>query len=278
VEVLLVDDGSTDGTAEWVRGHYENKIKYIWKENGGLSTARNLGLKHAKGEFIQFLDADDFISSDKVSIHAEFLEKNPEYAVVYCHSLCFYDDRPGDFFDWWGQSYYRSDDVFADMIDVPYMLVHAAVVRREWYDRIGGYDESLDSVVDGDFWLRIAHAGARFQFLPGPLAYYRHHRDSQSSASVGVRRNKIRVLRNLERNIPDKSERKRLRIQRSIGRYQGAYGLALMEAGEVFQGWVEVAGSLALDQRYLMPRLIRLMLVPLLGWDRTQRLIQRLKP
>ena len=277
-EVLVVDDGSTDGTHHWLVGRYGDRLRYFWKQNGGLSSARNLGLKHAEGEYIQFLDSDDAISSEKVATHVEFLEQHPEYAVVYCHSLCFYNGRPDERFDWWGREFYRSGDVFAEMVDVPYILTHATLTRREWIDRVGPFDEELDSCVDGDFWLRLAHAGGKFCYQPGePMAFYRIRPDSQSADGVNHRRSMLEVLRKLEKDMADRQERRRVKIKRAIGRWQGAYGLSLMEGGELYQGWMQVAMSLLRDRRRSLPRLARLALVPFLGWGRTQQILDRVK-
>ncbi len=277
-EVVVVDDGSTDGTGEWLQEQYGSRIRYLWKENGGLASARNLGLRHAEGEYIQFLDADDLILPEKVAAHVESLEQHLEYAVVYCHSLCFYDGNPEERFDWWGREFYRSGDVFADMIDVPYILAHATLTRRDWVEKAGFFDEELDSCVDGDFWLRVACAGGKFYYLPGePLALYRIRSNSQSAGGVKHRRSMLTVLHKLEKQVKDPRERKRLKIQRAIGRWQGTYGFSLMEAGDLYEGWAQVARSLLTDRRRPVPRLTRLALVPFLGWERTQRVLRRAK-
>jgi len=277
-EVLVVDDGSTDGTGEWLASRCGSRVRYFWKENGGLSSARNLGLRYARGEYIQFLDADDLILPRKLATHVQFLEDHPEYQVVYCHSLCFHDENPEELFDWWARKFYSSGDVLADMIDQTFMLTHAALTRSEWVERVGDFDEELSNCVDGDFWLRLANAGARFYFLPGEaMALYRIRPGSQSADSVKQRGAMLTVLSKLEKSMAHREHPRRLKIRRAIGRSQGYYGLAIMDAGETYRGWQQVAWSLVRDFRWPMPRIARLLLTPLLGWRRTQKIIHRVK-
>lgn len=84
-ELILVNDGSTDGSKNIIESYlinYSEKIKYIEKENGGLSSARNLGLQHAEGKYVTFLDSDDYISDDYLKVLCNAAEKNKSEMVV----------------------------------------------------------------------------------------------------------------------------------------------------------------------------------------------------
>ncbi len=82
VEVLVVDDGSTDGTAERVK-KYSSKINYFYKPNGGQASAFNLGCRHAKGEIVALLDADDYFLPGKIRRVAEEFQKHPDVGMIY---------------------------------------------------------------------------------------------------------------------------------------------------------------------------------------------------
>src|SRR5215831_4367528 len=87
VEVIVVDDGSTDATSERVK-KYLDQITYHRKENAGLGAARNTGIKISSGKYLQFLDADDTIEAEKLERQIEFLEENADFAVVYSDCSC----------------------------------------------------------------------------------------------------------------------------------------------------------------------------------------------
>ena len=91
-EIIVIDDGSTDGTGEWVQVHYDSRIRYHWQPNGGVARARNTGLHLAQGDYIQFLDADDILSPEKVARQVAHLESHPEWAVAYCDTYLFRED------------------------------------------------------------------------------------------------------------------------------------------------------------------------------------------
>ena len=251
-EIIAVDDGSTDGTGELLVERYANRIKYVYKPNGGLSSARNAGLTYAAGQYIQFLDADDLILPGKVATHVAFLETHPEFGVVYCHSLYFADDKPDQTHDWWGRSLYRSGDVFASMIYTGYILSHMPLARRECIDAVDPFDESLTSCEDWDLWLRVAHAGARFCYLPGqPLSLYRVREDSMSAKHVNHGWNGLRVLDKVVTYVQDPEEQQELGLRRAQGHWRFRYGKALAENGQLRQGLWQMARGILADHRDL---------------------------
>lgn len=273
-EVIIVDDGSTDGTEGRISDRYGHDIRLFRKENGGLASARNLGLAQATGDYIQFLDADDYIHKDKAERHAAFLDNHPDVDVVYCHSLSFRDESPSLLADWWTKPYYRSGDIFQDILDQPFILAHATLSRAAVIRHSNGFDESLANLVDGEFWIRLASQGAIFQFLDGdPLAYYRIRSGSQSSDGIAQRRAMYEVARKFERKESRRGGRRRKHIARSVGKWQSAYAMALLEDGQLKPGWTALFLSLLKDRRNAGRRVARLIFVPIVGWRRSQRIL-----
>lgn len=181
-EIIVVDDGSTDDTSEVVKVFSDNVI-YHRQENKGLAGARNAGLKLAKGEFIQLLDADDYI-------HPEKLEKqisaftDDDVSVVYSDYVAVdangstiteaTERMRGDFFD-------ESISIVERLMKECFLLVHAQLTRAEVFRKEGGFDENRRISEDWDMWLRIASRGYKFKYLSGIFAYYVKHDDAMTT-------------------------------------------------------------------------------------------------
>ena len=264
-KIIVVDDGSTDGTGEYLRERYGERIRYIYQPNRGRGAARNHGLRMADGEYTQFLDADDLILPEKIASQVAFLDAHPEYAAAYCHCLVFFDEDKDHPWDWPGQKAYCSGNILEREIHEPFLLPVMILVRREWVGRVGGLDETLRSNEDWDLWLRIAHAGGQFKYLPGPaLAMYRRtHWHREQPASIHLESGVV-VLRKLETLIESQTDRKHLRLGHAIGKWQYGYGYALIEAGQRRAGMIEMLKSLTLNQGGLGRKLVTMsMLVSL---------------
>ena len=88
IEVIVVDDGSTDNTKEVIKGISDNRVRYLYQKNQGACVARNLGIESAKGEYIAFQDSDDEWLPDKLEKQNEILERNPDIDIVCCKTIC----------------------------------------------------------------------------------------------------------------------------------------------------------------------------------------------
>ncbi len=158
-EIIVVDDGSTDHT-ERVLASYDEKIRVFRQKNKGAPAARNLGLREARGEFVLFLDADDWLLPDALSSRVTLLRRNPDLGWAYSTFTC-YDEQGRE------QKPKKGRPVFACQRQRQgrigrYLLlgelipICCVVVRRELALSVGGFDTDLAVLQDYEFWLRIA--------------------------------------------------------------------------------------------------------------------------
>jgi glycosyltransferase involved in cell wall biosynthesis len=185
-ECLIINDGSSDETAETGRAlaAADGRVYLITQANRGLSGARNRGLAEAKGQFVQWLDADDCLEPSKLELHAKWLTEHPEVGVVYGDARYFTTENPdlrafgllGPGSPWsadeaWIGRLWACGRPLAEVaLERNIMAVNCALVRRQVFDSIGGWAESLQALEDWEFWSRCLFEGVRFQYLDGPEA------------------------------------------------------------------------------------------------------------
>jgi glycosyltransferase involved in cell wall biosynthesis len=171
-EVIVVDDASTDDTAERLQDRYGQKIKYIKQSaNTGPSAARNAGMHMAQGTYIAFLDDDDEWLPDKLSLQVPVMQQNPDVGVVYCG--CFLVDEGGAVI---GQiKPEKRGYIFNDLLHKNYLITSAALIRKELLEKTGGFDETLSACEDWDLWIRISQR-CLIEYIDKPLLRYKGHR------------------------------------------------------------------------------------------------------
>ncbi|MCB0207883.1 MAG: glycosyltransferase [Anaerolineae bacterium] len=176
-EMLVIDDGSTDNSREVVTQFTDDRIKYIWQKNQGLSAARNTGIKIAKGEMIALLDADDMYETNFLSTLVSILEANPNLDGVYC-GYQFVDHLNQPLFQREARSI-GPDQLYTYLIDGNFLVPESMLAYRYCYHAVGPYDETLRACEDWDIWLKITHKYqiggtnrilTRHRVLPGSMS------------------------------------------------------------------------------------------------------------
>jgi glycosyltransferase involved in cell wall biosynthesis len=187
IEIIVIDDGSTDESANIVEKEFPS-VHLIRTSNKGASKARNLGTEISKGEFIQYLDADDLLAPDKLKIQVEAL-KDSGADVAYGNWQEFREMPGGNFVK--AKEFRRKMrtpqiDLFTDFWCPPAVYLF----RRSIVEKVGGWNEKLPIIQDARFALDCALRGARFAYCEGLTAYYRvHYKDSLSQRdSIGFSR------------------------------------------------------------------------------------------
>lgn len=155
-EIVVIDDGSTDGTGEALRQRYGDRIVYQWQPNAGVSAARNAGMRLASGELFALLDSDDLWDADKTRLQVDWLRAHPDFGMVLC-DVSAVDSGDGEVEILRRRDTIRSDGmVLHDVLGNPSLVPASAMLRREVFEDIGGFDTSLRTAEDLDFHLRVA--------------------------------------------------------------------------------------------------------------------------
>jgi glycosyltransferase involved in cell wall biosynthesis len=165
----VVDDGSTDDTSEIVK-KYLDQIIYHRKENAGLGAARNTGIEISRGKYLQFLDADDTITPDKLEKQVETFDQDERLSVVYSDCSC--NDEDGIDIDNASYPLRENEDPIPILLRRALSGVHAFLAKRSVVIDAGMFDESRIAQEDWELWLRIALTGHKFKYVPGNLAHY----------------------------------------------------------------------------------------------------------
>ena len=152
-ELLVVDDGSTDHTSTALQV-YGNRIQYLYKDNGGACSARNLGIRLSKGEFVACLDCDDLWLPEKLTQSVAKLEENPSAAFVY--TGCYLIDSGGEVTGWVRNLCDPTETPYLSMLGNGAIPAPTVLIRRDCLEDVGLFDESIFIPADKDLWLRLA--------------------------------------------------------------------------------------------------------------------------
>lgn len=182
LELIVVDDGSTDGTLERLP-RQEARVQILRQENAGPAAARNRGAAAARGEFLAFLDCDDVWLPGKLAAQVQHLLHHPEVGLVHGLVRDWYPDKTGAYPPFSnftspndpvtlvaGDSGWVYPEILLDFV----LCTSTVVLRRELFERVGGFDESYRIGEDYDLWLRLARI-TPFHKLDMPCTLYRKH-------------------------------------------------------------------------------------------------------
>ncbi len=181
LEVIVVDDGSTDNTQDVVESYVDPKVRYVkLPKNRGANVARNTGIKRAKGEFIAFLDSDDRWEPEKISKQMEVYENSSDdIKVVYCGED-MQSDKGNRFYmpEKWVNP--KEGDVFRPLLRGNFVGTVSLLVKKECFEEVGYFDEELPRAQDWDMALRLAKE-FKFKLVDEPLVTVYYSQDSISS-------------------------------------------------------------------------------------------------
>lgn len=180
-ELIVVDDGSGDGTAAAI-APYRAQLTYLYQRNQGVSSARNVGIRQAQGEFVAFLDADDYFLPGKLAAQLALFRRQPGLGLVHSgwRRVDAQGQSLGDVTPW---ANYPVLDL-ATWLQYKPVLPSAMLFRRDWLLQVGGFDPQLIAAEDVDLVFRLAIAGCPSAWLPQVTTAYRQH--GQSAMGNGL--------------------------------------------------------------------------------------------
>jgi glycosyltransferase involved in cell wall biosynthesis len=219
LEIVVVDDGSKDGTADVVAAlaASDSRVRLVQQANRGLAGARNTALRMARGDLFALLDSDDLWEPEFLAEQTAILRARPGIDIVTGNGRMYGGLRHGELARPWPDS--RPDPNLGAILGDERAVFIMSVFRRRVYEVVGCFDETMRTNEDYDFWLRAAIAGCRFTRNHRPLGHYRIRTDSLSASEMRMLRGILRVYAKIRPLIEDRP-RERAILDAQAERFQ----------------------------------------------------------
>ncbi len=214
-EIIVIDDGSTDGSAAWIRDQYP-QIILLEQENQGVSAARNHGINESTGHWLAFLDSDDAWLPEKLELQIEALNSKPDIRLCHTEEIWIRNGRRVNQM----KKHQKSGGwIYERCLELCCISPSSALLKRELLDELGNFDESLPACEDYDLWLRVC-AREPVLYLETPLIYkYGGHEDQLSRLHPAMDRFRVQALTKIAESHdiePAKRRLARLEIKRRL--------------------------------------------------------------
>ena len=185
-EIIVVNDGSTDGTAKWL--DTQGDLKHLDQENKGIATSRNNGAAAAEGEWFAFVDHDDLWAPDKLEIQAEFMKRNPDVGLVAARHVRLSQKPPKVRNHRWIKG-----DLLVKVFSESFIHTSSVIIRRDVFRAINGFPARYRFADEFDVWLKIA-ANYPVAYVYDPLVFIRFYESNTSHDRIGVRSDTYDIL------------------------------------------------------------------------------------
>ena len=209
LEIIVIDDGSKDNTKETLEYYMKaGLINYIYQENKGPAGARNEGIRTATGEYIAFLDADDLWMKDKLQLQIDYIQRNPQYKVIFSDFMEMSDGKItfNSYLKEGGYKNVGEGYLYDNLIKESFISPITAIISRDIFVKVGLFDEELIIGEDRDMWLRVAE---EFQigFLNKVLSIRNRHSTNLTRKRELYMLMQVRMLeKHLKRRMDDKDK------------------------------------------------------------------------
>ncbi|MFQ5525800.1 MAG: glycosyltransferase family 2 protein [Thermoanaerobaculia bacterium] len=233
-EVIVVDDGSEDGTAAMVAEEFP-EVKLLSQPQSGVSAARNRGIATAESDWLAFLDSDDEWLPNKLEVQMDALGRERRMRLCHCEEIWVRDGRRVNPSRRHAKSGGR---IFRNCLPLCAISPSAAIVHRSAFEDIGGFDESLPACEDYDFWLRFTASNPVLFVGRALLIKHGGHRDQLSRATKALDRYRIRALVKLLEDTELEPGDRRAAIETLLGK------IDVYRAGVLKRGRVQEAATL----------------------------------